>query len=66
SAMISPSACLPRSATDLLGPLMSARPAVSYTTRWGTIRSELILPARGRSRLLTGFDFSSRVFSQDG
>ncbi len=31
------SACLPRSATDQLGPLISARPAVNYTTRWGTI-----------------------------
>ena len=35
--MISPSACLPRSATDQLDPLPSTRPAVSYTIRWDVI-----------------------------
>lgn len=35
--MISQSACLPRSATDQLGTPGSARPAASYTIRWGTI-----------------------------
>ncbi len=46
SAMISPSARLPRSATDQLGPPVSARPAPSYTIRGGTIRTEERLPAR--------------------
>ena len=35
--MMSWSACLLRSATDLLGPHQSARPATSYTTGWDTI-----------------------------
>ena len=34
--MISLSACLQRSATDLLGPPVSARPAASYTIPWDT------------------------------
>ena len=38
--MISPSACLPRSATDQLGPPVSPRPAASYTTSWGTTREQ--------------------------
>ena len=37
--MMSWSACLLRSATDLLGPHQSARPATSYTTGWDTIRA---------------------------
>ena len=49
--MISPSACLPRSATDQLDPLPSTRPAVSYTTTWDTIRGRVPDPVRLLLRL---------------
>lgn len=38
--MISVSACLQRRATDQLGPLESARPALSYTTCRDIIRTQ--------------------------
>lgn len=41
--MISPSACLPRSATDQLDPLPSTRPAVSYTIRWDVIAENALM-----------------------
>lgn len=39
--MISRSACLPRSSTDQIGPPLSARPTVSYTTLLDTIGADI-------------------------
>ena len=41
--MMSWSACLLRSATDLLGPHQSARPATSYTTGWDTMGASAVV-----------------------
>lgn len=41
--MMSWSACLPRSATDLLGPHLSARSAASYTISWDIILLDSII-----------------------
>lgn len=51
---LSPSACLPRSATDQLGPPMSASHAVSYTIRWGTIRNESAKSSCSKRREASG------------
>ncbi len=42
--MMSLSACLPRSATDQLGPHQSARPATSYTMSWDIIQPRHPVP----------------------
>lgn len=57
--MMSWSACLLRSATDLLGPHQSARPAASYTISWDSIeilrvvQPVAIEAAREAERMLT-------------
>lgn len=40
--MMSWSACLPHSATDQLGPPLSARPTASYTISWDSIHSFIV------------------------